>query len=229
MKIILDNLDSITQVKYIEFKEKVQKLLDTYKETDPVRFDLIQEKIKQTNGDWDTSIELISEETLESINISQLLAYEYCLATERITNNNVSFENMAEKLFSGVQKFRIGNPEPGIDDECLYGKSLDDESAIPVTSKLYRLVMDAGAQYLDYFKKDELTGAVFIYEKAIIKGFAQDENGNDVDIQTDGIDFSDLKSGQSLLTNLRQTVFHEWTHNSEKEIKFVEYGSSLVI
>lgn len=140
------------------------------------------------------------------------------MASERITDGKVSFETMLDKLVDGVKKFRIGNPVPGMDDECLYGKSFDDPTAIPVTSKLYRMVMNAGAQHLDYFKDGNFTGAVFIYERGIIKGFAKDENGNPVDMKIDGIDFSDLSKGQSLLTNLRQTAFHEWTHNSEKEV-----------
>ncbi len=130
----------------------------------------------------------------------------------------VSFEAMLDKLFDGVQKFRIGNPILGMDDECLYGKSFDDETAIPITSKLYRLVMNAGAQHLNYVKNGKVAGAVFIYEKGLIEAFAKDENGNPVSLKTDGIDFSNLSKGQSLLTNLRQTVFHEWTHNSEEEV-----------
>ena len=218
MKIYLDELDSITQTKYQEFKEKVQELLATYHETDTERFELVKKKIEQTNGNWDTTIDLVSENSRESIDISQLLAYEYCLASERITDGKVSFETMLDKLVDGVKKFRIGNPVPGMDDECLYGKSFDDPTAIPVTSKLYRMVMNAGAEHLDYFKDGNFTGAVFIYERGIIKGFAKDENGNPVDMKIDGIDFSDLSKGQSLLTNLRQTAFHEWTHNSEKEV-----------
>lgn len=218
MEIYLDELDSITQTKYQEFKEKVQELLATYHETDTERFELVKKKIEQTNGNWDTTIDLVSENSRESIDISQLLAYEYCLASERITDGKDSFETMLDKLVDGVKKFRIGNPVPGMDDECLYGKSFDDPTAIPVTSKLYRMVMNAGAQHLDYFKDGNFTGAVFIYERGIIKGFAKDENGNPVDMKIDGIDFSDLSKGQSLLTNLRQTAFHEWTHNSEKEV-----------
>ena len=38
MEIYLDKLDSITQTKYKEFKEKVQELLTTYQETDSERF-----------------------------------------------------------------------------------------------------------------------------------------------------------------------------------------------
>lgn len=218
MNINLDNLDSVTQIKYKEFQDKVQELITKYQQMDSERFELVKRKIEQTNGNWDTSINLISGDSMKSVDISQLLAYEYCLASERITQGKVSFDSMLDKLFDGVRKFRIGKPVPGMDDECLYGKSFDDETAIPVTSKLYRMVMNAGAQHLDYFKDGNFTGAVFIYEKGTIKAFAKDENGNSIDMETDGIDFSNLSKGQSLLNNLRQTAFHEWTHNSEKEI-----------
>ena len=195
MDINLDKLDSVTQTRYKEFKEKVKELLATYQQTDQERFDLVKEKIEQTNGNWDTTIKLTSGNSMESVDISQLLAYEYCLATERITNGKVSFESTLDKLFSGIQKFRIGNPVPGMDDECLYGKGFDDPTAIPVTSKLYRMVMNAGAQHLDYFRDGSFTGAVFIYERGTIKGFAKDEKGNPVDMKIDGIDFSDLSKG----------------------------------
>lgn len=218
MEIYLDKLDSITQTKYQEFKEKVEELLAFYQETDPERYNLVKDKIEQTKGNWDTTIDLVNGSSRDSVDISQLLAYEYCLASERITDGKVTFEAMLDKLFDGVKKFRIGNPVPGMDDECLYGKGFDDPTAIPVTSKLYRMVMNAGAQHLDYFKDGSFTGAVFIYERGTIKGFANDEKGNPVDMKIDGIDFSDLSKGQSLLTNLRQTAFHEWTHNAEKEV-----------
>ena len=218
MEINLDKLDEVTQSRYKEFKEKVQELLMNYQQKDNKRFNLVKTKIEQTNGDWDTAINLVSDNSKESIGISQLLAYEYCLASEKITAGKVSFEAMLDKLFDGVQKFRIGNPILGMDDECLYGKSFDDETAIPITSKLYRLVMNAGAQHLNYVKNGKVAGAVFIDEKGLIEAFAKDENGNPVSLKTDGIDFSNLSKGQSLLTNLRQTVFHEWTHNSEEEV-----------
>ena len=218
MEIYLDKLDSITQTKYQEFKEKVEELLAFYQETDPERYNLVKDKIEQTKGNWDTTIDLVNGSSRDSVDISQLLAYEYCLASERITDGKVTFEAMLDKLFDGVKKFRIGNPVLGMDDECLYGKGFDDTTAIPVTSKLYRMVMNAGAQHLDYFRDGSFTGAVFIYERGTIKGFAKNENGNPVDMKIDGIDFSDLSKGQSLLTNLRQTAFHEWTHNAEKQV-----------
>lgn len=218
MEIYLDKLDSITQTKYQEFKEKVEELLAFYQETDPERYNLVKDKIEQIKGNWDTTIDLVNGSSRDSVDISQLLAYEYCLASERITDGKVTFEAMLDKLFDGVKKFRIGNPVLGMDDECLYGKGFDDTTAIPVTSKLYRMVMNAGAQHLDYFRDGSFTGAVFIYERGTIKGFAKDENGNPVDMKIDGIDFSDLSKGQSLLTDLRQTAFHEWTHNAEKQV-----------
>ena len=217
MDIYLDKLDIITQNKYQEFKEKVEELLAFYQKTNSEKYNLVKEKIEQTKGKWDTTIDLVIGSSRHSVNISQLLIYEYCLASERITDGKVSFEAMLDKLFKGVKKFRIGNPIPGVDDECLYGSSFDDTNAIPVTSKLYRLVMNAGAQKLDYFKDGNFTSAVFIYERKRVKDFAKDENGNSVDMITDGIEFSDLSKGQSLLTNLRQTAFHEWNHNAEKE------------
>lgn len=218
MDINVDKLDNVTQRKYREFADEVERLLTVYQETDNKRFQMIKEKIEQTNGNWDKHITLNTGDIKEQVDISQLLAYEYCLATERITQGKVSFESMLEKLFDGVKKFRIGNPIPGRDDECLYGKSIDDKSSIPVTTKKYRMIMRAGAQHLDYVSDGEITSAVFIYEKGMIKGFAKDELGNPINYPVDGINFTDLRRGQSLLTNLRQTAFHEWTHNSEKEI-----------
>ena len=84
MDINLDKLDSVTQTKYKEFKEKVEELLKTYLETDTERFNLVKKKLEQTNDNWDTTIDLISGNSRESVDISQLLAYEYCLASERI-------------------------------------------------------------------------------------------------------------------------------------------------
>lgn len=218
MDIYLDQADNITQAKYEDFAKQVQTLLAQYEKKDQRRFELVKKNIEQTNGQWDTSINLIRGDSVQEVNITQLLAYEYCLAGERITDRQVSFETMLDKLFSGVDKFRIGNPILGEDDECLYGKSLDDETAIPITSKLYRMVMNAGAQHLSYIKDGKVTGAVFIYEKGVMKGIAKDEFGNPVDLETDGIDFRNFRGQRSLLTTLRQATFHEWTHNAEREI-----------
>lgn len=75
MEINLDKLDEVTQSRYKEFKEKVQELLMNYQQKDNKRFNLVKTKIEQTNGDWDTAINLVSDNSKESIGISQLLAY----------------------------------------------------------------------------------------------------------------------------------------------------------
>lgn len=116
------------------------------------------------------------------------------------------------RLFSEVNKFRIGNPKEGEDDVCLYGKKLDDETAIPVTTKMYRMVMNAGAQHLDYVRNGKIEGAVFIYEKQTIPGVGNDvRKGKEPDakkeISIPGLNFDDLNDkkangGVQLLTNL---------------------------
>lgn len=108
MKINLDRLDSITQAKYKDFEENVERFLSEYEESDSDRYNLVKDRLANTNGNWDTQIELISNNTSKMVNISQLLVYEYCLASERITGGKVSFEEMLDKLFDGIQKFRIG-------------------------------------------------------------------------------------------------------------------------
>ena len=108
------------------------------------RLEAVKRKIEDTKGKWEEGISVKHEDgNIEEIPISLLLAYEYCLATERITQGEVTFEDMLDKLFNNVQKFRIGNPVAGIDDECLYGQSLSDRTTIPVTTKQYRIKMHA--------------------------------------------------------------------------------------
>lgn len=228
MDINLDEKNEITRAKYEEFKEEVDKLIEVYKKDK--RFADVKEAMSQDGLNWNGKFNFIYNDSNKNkeIDMAQILAYEYCLATEMITNKKISFDTMLKRVFSEVQRFKIGNPEPGIDDVCLYGKSLNDESAIPVTTKLYNIVMHAGAQHLDYFKGGKPCGAVFIYEKRVIKDIARDENNNSVDLKTEGINFSDLsKEEQSLLTNLRQCFYHEFNHCSEKEVIDTEKEGSI--
>lgn len=79
--------------------------------------------------------------------------------------------------------------------------------------------MHAGAQHLDYFKDGNFTGAVFLFAKENIPDFAIDsETGKAKSFKTDEIDFQELSEEMSLLTCFRQTAFHEWNHNAEKEV-----------
>ena len=224
VEVDLSTVSEQTKLKYIEFSKKVRELLQKYDEQDKkmglTRLEAVKRKIKDTKGKWEEGISVKHEDgNIEEIPISLLLAYEYCLATERITQGEVTFEDMLDKLFNNVQKFRIGNPVAGIDDECLYEKSLSDPTAIPVTTKQYRIKMHAGAQSLSYCKDGKLVDATFIYEKTTIPDFAIDsETGESVAFETDGIDFQELSEERSLLTCFRQTAFHEWTHSAEKEL-----------
>lgn len=220
LEIDLRTVNEQTKIKYKQFTEQVMALLHKYEEQDPIRLQQVKTKLEETKGNWDIGIGLRQDDkVVEEIPVSLLLAYEYCLATEKITAKEVEFGDMLDKLFNGVQKFRIGNPVLGMDDECLYGKSFDDPTAIPVTTKQYRIKMHAGAQHLDYFKDGMFTGAVFIFAKENIPNFSIDQNtGKSKSFETDGINFQELSDEMSLLTCFRQTAFHEWNHNAEKEV-----------
>lgn len=218
MNINLEEVDKITLSKYEKFKKQVQECLSIYEKKDKERISLVKEKLKRPDIDWDASLNLITKDTEEKVDVSLLLAYEYCVASEKITRGKVKFEDVLDKLFDGVIKFKIGNPKPGIDDECIYGKTFDDETAMPVTSKKYRLLAkNTGAQHLTYIKEGKLKGAIFLYPEEVRDDLIKDSNGNPIQVKTSGINFYDLRESQSLLTNLRQTVFHEWNHNAEKE------------
>ncbi len=233
VEVDLSTVSEQTKLKYMEFSKKVRELLQKYDEQDKkkglTRLEAVKRKIKDTKGKWEEGISVKHEDgNIEEIPISLLLAYEYCLATERITQGEVTFEDMLDKLFNNVQKFRIGNPVVGLDDECLYGRSLSDSTAIPVTTKQYRIKMHAGAQSLSYCKDGKLVDAAFIYEKTTIPDFAIDsETGESVAFETDGMDFQELSEERSLLTCFRQTAFHEWTHSAEKELINPDEGTSI--
>lgn len=228
MLIDLSKLMDVNRQAYQEFADEIDFLLQGYKENDPENFTLISKKIAEKK-DWDADFILIDERSTRTVNVSQLLAYEYCLGASKISKNKVTFDKICNKMFDNITRLRIGNPIPGKDDKCLYGKSMNDKSAIPVTSKMYRMVMKAGAQHLDYIVNGERESAVFIYEKEEIKGFAKNEDsGKDEDFIVPGIDFEHISENDnsverpfgytSLISELRHTFFHEVTHCMEKEI-----------
>ena len=188
-----------------------------WKENDPAQFQKIKNCLAQKGENWDKTITLIDGENKKDVKISLLIAYEYCLATEKITNGKISFDETCDKLFDKVDRFRIGNARKGQDDECLYGRSVNDKTAVPITSKKYQIFSRAGAQHIGYIKDGKLKSALFIYQKQKVE-VGIDENGNPKTILSDGIDFNDLSQEQEFLDNIRQTVFHEWNHLCEKEI-----------
>lgn len=217
MEINIRVLNQVTREKYGDFLTQTNQLLKEYEENDPAQFQKIKNCLAQKGENWDKTITLIDGENKKDVKISLLIAYEYCLATEKITNGKISFDETCDKLFDKVDRFRIGNARKGQDDECLYGRSVNDKTAVPITSKKYQIFSRAGAQHIGYIKDGKLKSALFIYQKQKVE-VGIDENGNPKTILSDGIDFNDLSQEQELLDNIRQTVFHEWNHLCEKEI-----------
>lgn len=229
MRVIdLKKVDKDSVDLYLRFIKQVEGLLIAYKEKDTENYRKIADKLAETDGEWDLTMVISNlNGDKKELEISQLFAYEYCKGIERATQGKVSFDYAMNRLFSEVNKFRIGNPKEGEDDVCLYGKKLDDETAIPVTTKMYRMVMNAGAQHLDYVRNGKIEGAVFIYEKQTIPDVGADVRkgkGPDAtkELYIPGLNSDDLNDkkangGVQLLTNLRQLVFHEWTHSMEKD------------
>src|SRR5574344_2679223 len=109
IEIDLKNVDIKTKQKYEEFAKKVEESLTDYEKNDASGIEKVNQRMEQTKGNWDKGITLIDKNVRKIVPVSRLLAYEYCLATERITHGKVSFDDMLNKLFDGVQKFRIGN------------------------------------------------------------------------------------------------------------------------
>lgn len=178
--------------------EQIQKLLEIYYKTDKQRLKKAFYFIESKGENWDSSVKSKDGTVIE--NLSLLLVYEYALATEKITNGRISFDEALKKL-NQIYKFRLGEPKSG-DEEIIYCKSIDDESAMSVMSDEYDKVrITTGAQYADYVDENgKLRGAVLIYGKKVL------EDGR----ITAGMNFDDL-------SDIRQTVFHEWTHNAERE------------
>lgn len=222
MIIDINAVNGDTRKQYELLQKQVEDLIQKYQQEDGERFSSIMQKIEQTNGDWDKCITLIDGDKTTDIPILQVIAYEYCLATERITEGRIPFnpkldDDVSNRLFSRLAKFRIGNPIPGKDVACLYGKSNDDETGVPITSKLYRLFSTSGAQHIGYFEGGEKKGAIFLLEQEEVPEFAKDEHGNDISYNVAGVPFKNLPTFMTLLTYFRQTAFHEWNHEMEKD------------
>ena len=216
MIIDINAVNEDTKNQYKLLQKQVEELTEKYQSEDKERFSSITEIIEKTNGDWDKAITLIDGDKTIEIPILQIIAYEYCLATEKITEGRVDFETMRDRLFSKLCKFRIGNPIPGKDDACLYGKTHDDITAVPVTSKMYKLI-SPGAQHIGYFEGGKRKGAVFLLEEEKRKDLAVDDNGNNLEYKTHGVPFRNLPTFMTLLTYFRQTAFHEWNHENEND------------
>ena len=179
-------------------QRRVESALREYALKNPSRLGQVRKFLESKENEWDKDVK--TEDGFAIKDLTLLLVYEYCTATEIITNGRISFEKALEKL-AQIDKFRLGEPKIG-DEIVIYGKSVNDPEAISIISDEYnekRKVI--GAQYTNYVDEGgNLRSAAFIFGKKLLKDGSY----------TTGMDFDDL-------SEIRQTVFHEWNHNAEQE------------
>lgn len=215
-----NTLDPENQRAYIELEKEFDGLVKKYEREDGTRFRMIKDMVAQKGDNWDLRLCFETKQRKKIVDPTALLIYETCRAAEIISEGGVPLFDTANRLLEEQDTIKLGNPTPGKHDSYLYGKGLDDESAIPVTSKLYRIVMRAGAQHLDFYLNDSYRQALFLYEEGKIKNYEMDVTGKMIDFEekTEGIDFHHIHGApQSLLTNLRQTIFHELGHTLQRD------------
>ncbi|MEG1313521.1 MAG: hypothetical protein RSD40_04325, partial [Bacilli bacterium] len=184
---------------------EVTKNLTEYEVENPNRLEEVRRIINSHSLDWDTKL---PDENGKDVEILLLLLYEYSTQIEKVTQGRVSYRYVLDKIANSVGKIRLGELKDG-DEHIQYGKSLNDRSAMIVKSKEFDLQVRAkgyGAGHFDYIDDNkEHKSAVAIFGKKTI----QDKDGRNVFIK--GAEFNDL-------SDLRQTMFHEWTHEMELEI-----------
>lgn len=148
---------------------------------------------KSQKDQWDKGI------NGQSDNLTTMLLYEYSTAIEQLTNGKLTAEQVIDKLSTQMGKLRFGDFKKSIDDEVSYDKK-------SVTSDDYkkecRIDTHFGAHAPTYIDKSgRMKTAIVLFDDR------QEFNG----IRLSGIDLSDL-------SDIRGTIFHEWTHVMEKQI-----------
>lgn len=192
---------------------KVNDYLSEYEKNDPERLEAVRKVVTSKSTNWDS---MIKDENGNDVEIATLLLYEYATTMEEVTGKRESFENFLGKVGS-IDKLRFGELKDG-DEDIRYGKSLNDDKSFPVKSSKFDLEVRAkgyGAGHFGYIGEDgSYQKAVVIFGEKTVK----DENGKKINIA--GSKFNNL-------SDLRQTMFHEWTHEFEVEyISEQEYEQS---
>ena len=174
----------------------IKDIVEKYKAEDPKLFEyigrLVDEKARE--GKWDKGIDGSSEE------LTQMLIYEYATSLEKITKGKVSAKFVVDKLSSQMGKMRYGEYKKGLDDDVTYDN-------VKVTSKEYtemcRVKSNFGAHAPTYMEDGKEKCAIVLFDN----NQQYDYNGKPVTLT--GIDLSNL-------SDVRGTVFHEWSHIMEK-------------
>ena len=153
-------------------------------------------KVIESKGEkWDRGVDAQSQE------LTRLLIYEYATSLEAITHGKLSAEFVVEKLASTLGTLRFGDFKEGQDDNIRYDNR-------PVTSESYkrlcRIDSHFGAHQVDYEEDGKHFYSVVMF----------DENQ---EYQTEDGKVHKLSGGNlNSLDDIRQTMFHEWTHVMEK-------------
>lgn len=155
----------------------------------------IGQVIESKGTKWDRGT---NEQTQE---LTRLLIYEYATSLEAITSGKLSAEFVVEKLASTLGTLRFGDFKDGQDDNIRYDNR-------PVTSESYkrlcRIDNHFGAHQVDYEEDGKHVYSVVMFDG---KQEYQTEDGK----------IHKLSGGDiSNLDDIRQTMFHEWTHVMEK-------------
>ena len=174
----------------------IKPIVEKYKTEDTKGlWDKIGKIIEEKEGKWDTGLDDSTSE------LTQMLVYEYATSLEAITEGKLTAEFVIDKLSKLMGTFRLGAFKQGQDDNIKYDQ-------VSVTSEAYkkhaRIDGNFGAHQVDYEEDGKKLFSVVMFDKT------QQYQTSDGVMHT-------LKGGD--LTNLddiRQTLFHEWTHVMEK-------------
>lgn len=151
-------------------------------------------KEKQLSGDWDRGIQGQSQ------NLVTMLLYEYSTAIEKLTDGKVSSKSIVDKLSNQLGILRFGDFKNGVDDRIKY----DNYSVTSLTYKeKNRIQRNTGAHSIKYMYNDSISKfAVALFDKN------QKISIDGKEKKLYGIDLQNL-------SDIRGTIFHEWTHIME--------------
>lgn len=176
-----------------DFTKKINSILLKYENNGEKEIlEYINDMISSKNGKWDLGINLGSQ------GLTKMLLYEYATAIENLSNGKLKSEFVIDKLANKMGTLRYGYFKKGQDDNIKYGEN-------PVTSSEYttqcRVEDKFGAHSVSYEENDGMQqdAVVLFDDKQTL------EDGS----KLSGIDLSNL-------SDIRHTVFHEFTHVMEK-------------
>lgn len=173
----------------------IKALVEKYKSENPFLWNKIGQVCESKDGKWDLGLDGNTQE------LTQMLIYEYSTSLERITNGKLSAQAVVEKLSRNMGTFRFGDFKAGQDDHITYGEH-------SVTSEGYkkqcRINSHFGAHQVDYKEDGKHFFSVVMFD------------GNQKYTTSDGIEHTLSGGNLDNLNDIRQTLFHEWTHVMEK-------------